>query len=148
MKVRNSRKIYLPIYLMVLILIGTLIFIFYNDLPVNKWVLVLIILFIFFSIKYTELHRFSSSFEINKDSLIHTRGLLTKKIRSMDFFAVSDVETKKTLWQRLLGFGDVDVRLYSGESDNPVKNINQPEEFVRFLRKMIDNKRKEASGWE
>ncbi len=147
MKVRNSRKLYFPIYLMVFILIGVLVFIKYNGLIINKMVFIIVGLFILGSIKSAEIHRLCNSYEVNKNSLVHTMGLFTRKTRSMDFFAISDIEVKQGVWQRLLGFGDVSVRLYSGESDSPVKNINKPKKFGRFLRKMIEARRKEGANW-
>lgn len=145
MKVSNSRKIYLPIYFMVLVLIAVVIFIKYNDLNLSTPVLILVGLFIFSAIKFTELHRWSNSYEITKDSFVHNKGILNRKTRSMDFLAISDTELKQNFWQRLLNYGNVSVRLYSGERDNPAKNINNPKKFADCLQKMIHAKRKESS---
>ena len=142
MKVRNSRKLYFPIYLMIFILIATIAFIKYNGLPLNNLVLILTGLFVLFSIKAVEIHRLCNSYEIDGNSLIHSTGLFNRKTRNMDFFAISDIEIKQNFWQRLLGYGNVGVRLYSGESDSPIKSINNPAKFGRFLRKMIEIKRK------
>ena len=147
MKVSNSRKLYIPIYLMILVLITVVLFIKYKGLSLNNTVLILVGLFILFAIKFTEVHRWSSSYEINKDSLVHRKGILNRKTRSMDFLAISDTEVKQNFWQRLLNYGDVSVRLYSGESDNPAKNINNPKKFARCLQKMIHAKRKESLTW-
>jgi len=147
MKVSNSRKLYLPIYFMILILIAVVIFIKYNGLPLTNLVLILAGLFIFFSVKFTELHRFSNSYEIDKNSYIHIRGIFNRRSRSMDFLAISSIEVKQNLWQRLLDYGDVRVRLYSGESESIVKDINNPAEFGRFLREMMHIRRKESSRW-
>ena len=144
MKVSNSRKLYLPIYFMILILIAVVIFIKYNDLNLSTPVLILVGLFIFFAIKFTELHRWSNSYEINKDSFVHNKGILNRKTRSMDFLAISDTELRQNFWQRLLNYGNVSVRLYSGESDNPAKNINNPKKFANCLQKMIHAKRRES----
>ena len=147
MKVSNSRKIYLPIYFMILVLIAVVVFIKYNDMNLSTPVLILVGLFIFFAIKVTELHRWSNSYAITKDSFVHIKGILNRRTRSMDFLAISDFELKQNVWQRLLNYGDVSVRLYSGESDNPAKNINNPKKFADCLEKMIHIKRKESSNW-
>lgn len=148
MKVRNSRKLYLPLYIMVFVLIAVIVWIKYQGLPLNNLTLILVVLFIVSIIKYSELHRFNNSYEINKNSLVHTKGILSKTKRSMDFFAVSDFEVKQSPWQRMLGFGNVSVRLYSGKSEGSlVRNINKPSKFAEFLRKMIENKRKEGGEW-
>jgi len=147
MKVSNSRKLYLPIYLMILILIAVVIFIKYKGLVLNNLVLIVVGLFILFAIKFTEVHRFSNSYEINQNSLVHRRGIFNRKTKSVDFFGISDIEVKQNFWQRLIGYGDVSVRLYSGKSDNPVKNINKPAKFAEFLRKMMNAKRRGDSKW-
>ncbi len=147
MKVSNSRKLYLPIYLMILVLIAVIIFIKYNDLNLSTPALVLVVLFILLSIKFTELHRWSNSYKITRDSFVHTKGILNRKTRSMDFLAISDIELRQNFWQRLLNYGDVSVRLYSGESDNPAKNISNPKKFADCLEKMIHIKRRESSNW-
>ena len=147
MKVSNSRKIYLPVYLMIFVLITIVFFIKQNGLVLSKPVFILVILFILFSIKFTELHRWSNSYAITKDSFVHIKGILNRKTRSMDFLAISDIELRQNVWQRLINYGDVSVRLYSGESDNPAKNINNPKKFADCLEKMIHIKRKESSNW-
>ena len=147
MKVSNSRKIYLPVYLMIFVLIAIVFFIKQNGLVLSKPVFILVILFILFSIKFTELHRWSNSYAITKDSFVHIKGILNRKTRSMDFLAISDIELRQNVWQRLINYGDVSVRLYSGESDNPAKNINNPKKFADCLEKMIHIKRKESSNW-
>lgn len=148
MKCRASRKMYLPIYFLVLVLVAAVAYIKYKGLPLNNIALILVGLFTLVSVKSVELHRFNNSYEINDHSLVHTRGILSKKSRSMDFFAVSDIEVRQTPWQRALRFGDVSVRLYSGESDSPVKNINNPARFADFLRKKISAKRKGDESWQ
>jgi len=147
MKVSNSRKLYIPIYFMILVLVGVIIFIKYNGLMLNNSILILVGLFILFSIKFTELHRFSNSYQINEHSFVHKRGIFSKKIRNMDFLAISSIEVEQNFWQRLLGYGDVSIRLYSGETDNLVKHINNPAKFARFLRERIYLKRKEKPNW-
>lgn len=147
MRVRNSRKVYVNIYLMIFILIVVVALIKYRGMPLNQLAIILVGLFALFSIFSVEIHRLGNSYEINDHSLVHTKGILSKKSRSMDFFAVSDIEVRQGPWQRALNFGDVSVRLYSGESDSPVKNINNPTKFAEFLRKKIAAKRKESGDW-
>ena len=137
MKVRNSRKLYFPIYLMIFVLIGVIVFIKYNGLSLNKLALILVGLFVLFSMKFVEIHRLCNSYEVNKNSLVHTMGLFNRKIRSMDFFAISDIEVKQNFWQRLLGYGSVEVHAASGANIIKVKNINKPGRFVDTLEEQV-----------
>ena len=140
MKVRTSRKIYIPIYLMIFVLVSAVVFIKYRGFLINKYVLILVVVFIVLAIKYTEIHRFSRWYEVNSNSLVHKEGILSKKIKNLDLCAISDIDVSQNLWQRLLGYGDISVRLFSEVSHTEIKNINDPAKFGNFLEKMMGAK--------
>lgn len=133
--VRGSRKLYIPIYLMAIFLIAVIVIIKIKGLDLNKGVMILVALFVFVSIKMTELHRLNHKYTIKSPSLIHTEGILNKNSRRVDLFAISDVDVVQSLWQRILNFGDVGVRLFSAESLTPIKHINQPTKFAETLER-------------
>ena len=140
MKVRTSRKIYIPIYLMIFVLVSAVVFIKYRGFLINKYVLILVVVFIVLAIKYTEIHRFSRWYEVNSNSLVHKEGILSKKIKNLDLCAISDIDVSQNLWQRLLGYGNISVRLFSEVSHTEIKNINDPAKFGNFLEKMMGAK--------
>ena len=140
MKVRTSRKVYLFLYLMIFVLILAVIFIKYKGLPINNYVLILVVVFIVLVIKYTEIHRFSKWYEVNENSLVHKEGILSKKIKNLDLSAISDIDISQNLWQRFLGYGSINVRLFSDVSHTEIKNINDPAKFGNFLEKMMSAK--------
>ncbi len=142
MSVRNSRKLYFPIYFMVIILVLAVIIIKFNELPLNKTAFFAVIIFIILALKATEIHRLKHKYEIKPPSLIHIEGYFSKIARRVDLFAISDVDASQTSWQRLLGYGDVNVRLFSKESTTQIKNINHPNEFAEFLEKKMFEQRK------
>ena len=141
-KVRNSRKLYIPIYIMVLILISAILFIKIKGLPLNKSAILFVIIFSLISLKLTEVHRFKNKYKIKPPSLVHIEGYLNKISRRVDLIAISDVDASQTFWQRLLNYGDVHVRLFSKESTTNIKNINDPIGFTKFLEKKMDEQRK------
>ncbi|MFQ5531197.1 MAG: PH domain-containing protein [Candidatus Nanoarchaeia archaeon] len=141
LRIRNSRKIYLPFYVMAIILVGILVYIFFLGLPLSRLGLFLIIIFIIIGIKITEIHRIINLYEINPESFVHTFGIFGKTVENIDFLAVSHLEVGQSLWQRFLRFGDVDIRVFGRENTTFVRNINKPFEFVRFFEDRVNEKR-------
>ena len=141
-KTTNSRKIYLFLYLMILILIAVLIFIKITNRPLDIMALKLVAAFVIALAIATELHRVYNIYEIHDNSLIHTQGILSKHSRKIDFSAISDLYVIQNLWQRILSYGNVEVRLFSGENTTYIKNINKPSEFVEIILRKINQKAK------
>ena len=141
MRLRTSRKTYFFIYLMIFILMSTVIFIKISGKELNKLVFEGVLAFSAILIIFTEIHRFKNLYEINSHSLIHSKGIFVRKTKRVDLLSVSDADSKRNPWQRMLNYGDVNVNLYSGGSSVPVKNINNPEKFVDFLEEKMSGKR-------
>lgn len=141
LKVRNSRKLYIPIYLMILILFLAVGFIKISGKEINDLAFKMAIGFSAILILITELHRLSNSYEINSDALVSSSGILNKKIRKADLVSISDVGLNQTLWQRMLGYGNISARMFSQESATNIKNVGNPSNFVDFLGKKMRERR-------
>jgi membrane protein YdbS with pleckstrin-like domain len=141
LKQRSSRKLYIPFYLMIILLIGLMGFIFFSGKALNTFALICALVFVFFVVKLTELHRLTNLYEINPSTLIHTVGLVNRNSTRTDFFAISDVDITQTAWQRILNYGDIEIRLFSRDNVTKVKDIDDPESFVEFLEKCMANVR-------
>jgi uncharacterized membrane protein YdbT with pleckstrin-like domain len=139
---RSSRKVYIPFYLMVFILIGAILYIKINNLLLNPIAIIAAVLFIIIILNFTEFHRLNNSYEINVNSLIHKKGILKRVTKNIDFLSISDIDVSQSLWQRLFNFGDVNVRLFSLDTTTSIKNISNPNDFAKFLESKIHNKRK------
>ncbi|HLA23710.1 MAG TPA: PH domain-containing protein [Candidatus Nanoarchaeia archaeon] len=146
LKVRGSRKIYIPVYLMIIILILTLASAKFMGKEVNNAALRLIVGFVVAGFFITEIHRFGSWYEVNTNSLVVSRGILSRTTRRVDLVSVSDADTRQRMWQRMLNYGDVRARLFSKETTVLIKNINNPSRFVDFLEKNMNSKKEGSSG--
>jgi len=146
LKARNSRKLYLPIYLMILVLFLTASFIKMSGKEINDLVFKAIIIFSLTMIILTEIHRLEKSYEVNSHSLISSKGILNKTTRKVDLLSLSDVDSNQNLWQRILGYGNVSARMFSKESATSIKNINNPVRFADFLEKMMSERRESTGG--
>jgi len=104
---------------------------------INDYALIGAGVFILGSLKMTEIHRLSNKYHIGNMHFIHIKGILNKISRSLDFFAISDLDVSQTAWQRILGYGDVNVRLFSKDSTSTIKNINKPHRFAEILKERM-----------
>jgi uncharacterized membrane protein YdbT with pleckstrin-like domain len=138
---RSTRKIYLPVYAMIIILAAVATFIQSSGAELNDTALRTIFIFSIAGILATEIHRINNKYEITPNSLVHIKGILVKVTRKVDLLAISDADFKQNLWQMLLGYGDVEVRLFSRDSSTDVKNISSPANFVKFLEQKISQRR-------
>ena len=145
MKARTSRKLYIPVYLMIIVLVLVIIYLKVFGLSINKLAFIGAIAFAIISFLFIEIHRLRDLYEINPNSLVHSNGILNKKVKSVDFFAISDSDVSQNLLQRMFNFGNVNVRLFSQDSTTSVKNINNPLEFARFLEESIGKKRRQST---
>ena len=146
LKVRNSRKLYIPIYLMIIILFLTISYIKTSGKEVDDLAFKTVLIFSIGLLIFTEIHRLINSYEINAHSLVASKGILNRTIKKVDLLSISDVDSKQNIWQRILNFGNVEARLFSKDSTTSIKNINDPIKFADFLEKMMGERRDGSKG--
>jgi len=140
LEVRNSRKMYVPLYVMIVVLLILLIYIKISGRPLNDMALRFVLVFSVVMLLYTEIHRMGNSYEVNDSSVIHKSGYLNTVSKRAEFTAISDSDIKQNLWQRLFSYGNVEIHLYSKENKTVIRNINNPFGFLDFLQKKMDVK--------
>ena len=138
MKVRTSRKAYFFIYLMIFILVTTVIFIKISGKELNELVFEAVLVFSAILICFIEIHRFRIFYGVTDISLVHSKGIFARITRKVDLSSISDADSKQTMWQRILNYGDVDARMFSKDSTLQIKNINAPEKFADFLEEKMN----------
>ncbi len=137
LRVHNSRKVYLFIYLMMIIVAGLIIYIKVMDLSLNKFALIGAVSFILLGILFTEIHRKRIFYQITPLYLIHNKGILSRKSKKILLESIVDIDLNQKLWQRLLGYGSIEVHAASGANIIKLKNINEPEKFVDLLEEQV-----------
>src|SRR3989344_4508322 len=137
--VRNSLKLYIGFYIMILVLIGTLLYIMYRGKPLHPLAWRMVLSFSLFVIIATEIHRLGNSYQINSRSIVHNHGYFSISSRRLEFSAISDSNVRQNLWQRLFNYGTVEVHLFSRENTTFIKNVDQPYVFVEFLQRKMKN---------
>ncbi len=133
--VRSTRKSYILLYLMILVIVSLFIYIKITGKPLDRNAFKLSVAFIIAILIATEIHRLGNSYEINNNSVVHRRGYFTIISKRIEFGAISDIDVRQNLWQRLLSYGDVQIFKFSEKSI--IKNINRPFEFTGHLGRVI-----------
>ncbi|MEK6871581.1 MAG: PH domain-containing protein [Nanoarchaeota archaeon] len=139
--VRNSRKVYIIFYVMILFLFGTIFYIIYRGKSLHPLALPLVIFFAVFILLATEIHRLGNLYHINRRSIIHNHGYFSISSRQLEFAAISDSNVRQNLWQRLFNYGTIEIHLFSRENTAFIKNIDRPYIFVEFLQRKMRNLR-------
>jgi uncharacterized membrane protein YdbT with pleckstrin-like domain len=143
LKVRCSRKKFIPYYLMVLILSFLLInLVIIKKNPISKFAWITSIIFIVMGIKLPEYHRLKDWWGATETSLIQNLGIFDKNVREIDFSSISDLDLEQPLFKRILNYGNVNVRLFLNETSISIKNINNPGQFIERLQEIISKHRK------
>jgi len=141
-KVRRSRKVYLPIYLMVIAIIILIIYMKINSLYMNKYVLITAGVFILISIKGTELHRLLSYYQITSHYIVYSKGLITKNVQRIFLPTITDIVLKQNVWQRVLNYGTLDIHRFTEGAIIEVKHINDPTYFLELLENKLNESKK------
>jgi membrane protein YdbS with pleckstrin-like domain len=134
-KLRPSRKLYFPYYLMAFVLIFLMGYVKYVGRDINDFAFKIVLFFIFAVIIVTEIHRFGESYHLTSSSVILNTGYFGILSKRMEFEAISDIQILQGPWQRMLNFGD--VQLFKFGPGPTLKNINRPNAFVNELENII-----------
>lgn len=133
---RNSRKVYVPVYLMILILLSAVAFIKIKGFNLSLLAIISVSIFTILGFKVTEVHRLGNKYEINPLSLIHTQGYFSTHSKRVDLDSISHMEVMQTAWQRLLNYGDVEVMMFA-EKATTLKNINHPHKVATLFEEKM-----------
>lgn len=129
----NSRKLYLPYYLMFIGILGVSFFLFIDGqlaLPALGAAAVMV----FLGLNATEIHRMWEGYEVNPSAVVHTKGLISKKSRRIDLFAINTVSVHQSLFQRLLNLGDIHVHVANASHVTTLKNLHAPKIFAQAIQ--------------
>jgi len=133
---KHSRKSYLVFYIMVAILIILASYLNLTGNQLNPIAIIGITIFIIIGFASTEIYRFSQTYEITDDYLIHKSGVFKRHLKKIDTSGIRGISISQSLWERLLSYGAIDIQ-YIGQGDKPfsVKNVNNPKLFIEELEK-------------
>jgi uncharacterized membrane protein YdbT with pleckstrin-like domain len=137
-----SRKLYIPIYLMITILIVLIVFVKLNNLPLHQLALPGTAVFILIGIGLTELHRIRDTYYITPEHIEHISGYIAKDIKKILTKTITDIHSRQKAWQRLLNYGSIRVVSSSGSNHIDVRNINNPGKFINTLEKRMEERGK------
>ena len=137
-KTKRSRKSYLWIYLLVVALVAYGVYFHFFNGPLSTTKIIIGVVFILLAIKFTEFHRFRGWWGMTSNALVESKGIFNKTIRSVNFIAISDFDVSQHFIKRILGYGNINVRLYSEDANFKIKNINHPSDFADILQERME----------
>lgn len=136
LKIYRSRKSCIFYYL--LIFIAIVIFFFLREHKMLSYeIAIAIVIFILFILILTEILVVLNWWAITDSFLIENRGILSKKIREIDFNTISDMDISQSVFERILGYGTVNIRKFLNEKSISISNINNPDVFLNILQDAI-----------
>ena len=83
-----------------------------------------------------------TKYTLTASRIIIEKGLLTKKRDEIRLYRIRDVSTKRNLWERLLGIGD--ITLFSTDANNPqfvIRNIRGSIKVADLLAEAAEQSR-------
>ena len=132
LRLRTSRKLYIPFYVMAITLVIFLGYIKFSERPLSDFSVKLVIAFVILVFIVTEIHRLGNLYEINDKSVVHTNGYFSTVSKRVEFGAISDIDILQGPWQRIIKFGH--ITLFKFSEGPTLKNINRPKDFVDYLQ--------------
>ncbi|GEM_PF-3774267 len=136
--IRISRKSFIPLYSMAVVLIALIIYIKKEGLPLSEPLFIFAALFIIFTLKFTELHRLLHHYDITPTALEKVEGLFIRRTKRMHYYSISNLHLTQSLWDKLLDIGTIEVAQFSETLRTEIKNINKPREFMSRVSDMIN----------
>ncbi|NNE98860.1 MAG: PH domain-containing protein [Pyrinomonadaceae bacterium] len=108
--------------------------------PVSAWIVVLIGLSLLLIPAYYHLKQKMVRYTLTDSKIEIDEGLISKTTRNVPLRIIQDVTVSANFYQRLLGFGDVEIE-NANESDSLIvlRNINSPKEHAA---EMLDQMRR------
>ena len=137
-KARPSRKQYVPFYIMTIALAALLIYLNIRGITISLTAVVSFMVFFFLGLNLTEAHRLNTLYEVTPTNVRCSYDrLLNKNIQKIDYIGISDIFVKNTVWQWMLGYGDIKIRLFSKEATINIKKIDKPGRFADIVEKVM-----------
>lgn len=108
--------------------------------------LMALLVFMAFMVFWCYLVTRSTSYRLTAETLTVAEGVLQRDINTLETFRVKDLSVHKSLLQRLVGIGD--LQLDCSDRSHPtllLKSIRDPEGVLRVLRRVVSTAR-QAKG--
>lgn len=140
MTLKRSRRSFLFEYGSGLFLVGLLGLYNFRKGHINLHLTYLVSGLALFSIISAEYARLSHKCEVTPSKLVVTDGIFKTKKRHIYIGAVSDIDVRQGLGQRILNYGMVNIKAVSGE-DLKIKDIVNPKKKMIEIEEIMEKYR-------
>ena len=135
--IRTSRKSFIPIYFMVIVLLIIIAYIQLKGMPLSGPLFIVAIIFIVIILKFSEVHRLLHHYDITPNALEKVEGFFVQRTKRMHYYSISNLHLSQSLWDKFLNIGTIEVAQFSETLRTEIKKINKPKEFIRNVSDMI-----------
>ena len=135
LKIRPAHRSFILEFFLIFIILSAIYIIQVFGLFLNPIGLYAAIGFSIIIIIYVEFVRYSNTYFITKNQLQKRHGIISKKIESIFFENISEINLSQNLFQRIIGYGDVIV---NSQASNQLsfKKIANPKKIRTQIEKL------------
>ena len=141
LKLKKSRKAFLPEYFCAAFLLLVLIFSYLTHFNLNKNITSLFIAISVFSIALAEISRLSTRYTITETKIVIVHGFIKQSKKNIYFHSlanVPDINTIQTHWQRIVDYGKILFHAGGGLGESfELNEINNPKKVLITIEKLI-----------
>lgn len=134
---RVSRKVYWKVYLFLFVCLAFIIASYAYGISPGKYALIGFGVVFVIGMRASEAHRLKNSYKITHHHLLHSHGIISRRVKKILLSSVGDFEVNQTFFQRLFNLGDIQIYHYGNEHIIKISNIPRPHEFADFLQEKL-----------
>jgi uncharacterized membrane protein YdbT with pleckstrin-like domain len=138
----------LPILITVLLVAGVVVvFAFFDPPGWVAWTVVLlgVLLFLAFPVR-SLLAWLTAHFVVTSDRVIHRSGWLAKSSMEVPLERINDVKFRQTVFERLVGAGDLVIESGGEYGQNRFSDIRKPEDVQKLIYEMSEENQNRMTG--
>jgi uncharacterized membrane protein YdbT with pleckstrin-like domain len=138
MVLNPSRRSFLLEYCCGIFLVGLLSFFIYKKIDLNTKLTYFVFGLALFSIGSAEISRLLHRCRVTHSKLVIIDGMIKLSKKHIYIKAISDINIKQKVIQRLLNYGVIHIKTMSGESSLEIKNVANPGKRMEEIEEIIE----------
>lgn len=138
MSLRRSRKSFWPEYLCSLFLISLIGAFYYQGKDLDRGITYFVLGLALVLIASAEVSRAVHRCKVTPSKIMIIDGLVKQSTRHIYIEAISDIDVRQNLLQRMLGYGKIRISSMSGEGSLEIKDVDSPEIRIKELERVIE----------
>lgn len=135
---KTARRSFLIEYSCGFFLLGLLVVFSYQGTYLNRWISYFVFGLALFSFASAEISRLVHRCEVTSSKIVIRNGLIRQSKKHVYLEAISDIDVKQGIIQRLLDYGIIHIKSMSGEGALEIWNVANPEAEMEKIEEIIE----------